>query len=265
MEVKTKEKNLDKIGMRKGGEGRMEGLHTALKDMMKRAYELQQICDGILKSCCEKEELAFPIDIKKIAQARGIKLAYENLNFGGEEEIDLNIAQLRYDLSREGKVVRKIYVDNSQNESYLGETSEPYSNLQKYAIAYELGKTIVKEESDQEIANMTREEIRRRNMKSVPYSLSKLYARQESFEYEMCAIFLLLPLELFFEEFYLYLKTRTISPVYMERWIKHLSEKTEIPNYQLINGYQYIKFCACQYYQEKSEEIDLNDYWELFQ
>lgn len=102
-------------------------------------------------------------------------------------------------------------------------------------------------------------------MKSVPYSLPKLYARQESFEYEMCAIFLLLPLELFFEEFYLYLKTRTISPVYMERWIKHLSEKTEIPNYQLINGYQYIKFCACQYYQEKSEEIDLNDYWELFQ
>lgn len=262
MEDKTKEKNLDKIGTRKGGEGGMEGLHTALKDMMMRAYELQQICDGILKSCCGKEDLAFPIDIKKIAQAREIELAYENLNFGGAEEIDLNIAQLRYDLSREGKVVRKIYVDNSQNESYLGETSESYSNLQKYAIAYELGKTIVKEESDQEIANMTRGEMRRRNMESVPYSLPKLYARQENFEYEMCAIFLLLPLELFFEEFYLYLNFRTISPVYMERWIKHLSEKTEIPNYQLINGYQYIKFCACQYYQEKNGRID---YWELYQ
>lgn len=50
----------------------------------------------------------------------------------------------------------------------------------------------------------------------------------------------------------------------MDKWIKHLSDRTNIPSYQLINGYQYIKFCAYQYYQEyrkgnvKAEEVYLN-------
>lgn len=245
----------------------MDGLHKAFEDLMQRAYELQQTCDGILRECCGADGRRLPIDIKKIAQARGVKLAYMNLNPGGSEEIDLNIAQLRYepDTDKKGRIIRKIYVDDSSMEPYSENDSDSYSNLQKYAIAYELGKTIIKEENKQEISLMKRGEMIRRNMTSVPYSLPKLYARQESFEYEMCAIFLLLPLDLFFKEFYSYLNGNTVRPVYMERWIRHLSAKTEIPNYQLINGYQYIKFCACQYYQERQgmesgEEI----YWDLF-
>ena len=52
----------------------MDNLHTALGDMMQRAYELQQVCDGILKECYGEKRIAFPIDIKKIASARGIVL-----------------------------------------------------------------------------------------------------------------------------------------------------------------------------------------------
>lgn len=268
MDEGTKEKNLNDNWKESGKGGRMDGVPTAIGGMMQRAYELQQNCDDILRKCYHKDkvdEINFPIDINKIANVRGIRLEYANLNFGGSEEIDLNIAQLRYEPDETGKIIRKIYVDNSQNKSYLGDNSEPYSNLQKYAIAYELGKTIVNEESESGISQIPIGEARRRNMHSIPYSLPKLYARQESFEHEMCAIFLLLPLDLFFAEFYTYLNTRTISPVYMEKWIKHLSEKTEIPNYQLINGYQYIKFCACQYYQNKIMETNKKDkYWELY-
>lgn len=245
----------------------MDGLHTALENMMQRVYDLQKICNDILKTCYGERKIIFPIDIEKIAHDKGIEIAYKNLNQGGTEEIDLNIAQLKYEIDHDhnDKVVRKILVDNSQIEGVWWDDLGPYSNVQKYAIAYEIGKIIVKGEIDWKVSHMSKEEVRKRNMKSVPYSLPKLYARQENFEHEMCAIFLLLPLDLFFDEFYLYLKTRTISPVYMERWIKHLSEKTEIPNYQLINGYQYIKFCACQYYQDERDKIEEKDYWDLYQ
>lgn len=253
--------NVAEIGER----GEMDELHIALANMKLRAYKLQQICDKILKESYAENQIVFPIDIEKIAHAQGIELEYENLNCGGIEEIDLNIAQLRYVEEGGGNVVRKIYVDKSQKMPYEKAGSESYSNLQKYAIAYELGKTIVNEECGIDISKLTAEDIMIRNRNSVPYSLPKLYARQENFEYEMCAIFLLLPLDLFFEEFSSYLNNRTYSPVYMERWIKHLSDKTEIPNYQLINGYQYIKFCACQYYQSKRDEIAEKDYWDLYQ
>lgn len=45
------------------------------------------------------------------------------------------------------------------------------------------------------------------------------------------------------------------NPVLMDHWIKHLSFKAEIPNYQLVNGYHYIKLCAYQYYVKELADI----------
>ena len=135
-----------------------------------------------------------------------------------------------------------------------------YSNLKKYAVAYELGKTIFNEDME-----VTEKNLFQLNMKSKPYSLPRLSARLENFQYEMCAIFLLLPIELFLEEFCSYLEGEKQHPVLMGNWIKHLSEKTEIPDYQLINGYQYIKFSAYKYYKENlSREIKGKDYTKLY-
>lgn len=55
-------------------------------------------------------------------------------------------------------------------------------------------------------------------------------------------------------------------PVMMDKWIQHLSQKADIPSYQLINGYQYIKFGAYQYYEEhlKENEITGKDYRKLY-
>ena len=130
--------------------------------------------------------------------------------------------------------------------------------IQKHA--YELGKAIIRKESEEEEKN-----TRKLNLSSRPYALPRLPGRLENFEYEMYAIFLLLPLELFFEEFRKYLDKIIKHPVLIEDWIEHLSRKAGIPRYQLINGYEYIKFAAYQYYQENlSKEVKGIDYRGLF-
>lgn len=251
---------MDSKQMERGDEKEMSDLDEALEAMMKCAYELEKKCSGILKMAYGEEDITFPINIERVVCAQGINLVYGNLNMGGESEIDLNIAQLLYEKNNEDEVIRKIYIDNSQ----IDFEQEAYSNLQKYAIAYELGKVIVGEEYRQELDKMQSNEISKLNMCSVPYSLPRLYASPESFKYEMCAIFLLLPMDKFLEEFDLYINRIEDHPIRMERWIRYLSDRTGIPNYQLINGYQYIKFCACQYYQEKSGEDRGNKYWNLY-
>lgn len=246
-----------------GGDGndRMAELHKSIDDMAKRVYELQQKCFEILESTFRGEVIKLPIDIEKVAHTLGVVLEYTNLNLGGSEEIDQNIAQLCYELDQTGKIVWKIYVANDQED----ESEGAYSNLQRYAIAYELGKTIVGGEACKQPSEMPREDIEIWNVNSVPYSLPRLYAGRESFEYEICAIFLLLPLHVFLKEFSVYVDDIIDYPILMDMWIKYLSDKTSIPSYQLINGYQYIKFCAYEFYQKSlNGEVDASDFLKLF-
>lgn len=231
--------------------------HETFENLTRHAYGLQRKCWNIIRECYGNDPITLPIDIGRIVRFRGIKLEFKDLNLGGGDEIDLNIAHLQYDATEDNLCVEKIYVDNGDGKSY----SASYSNLTRYAIAYELSKTIINEKSSQEMVSSA--EVNRRNMTSVPYSLPRLYASLERFEYEMCAIFLLIPLDMFLEEFDSYIEGIREQPILLDKWIEHLSVKTQIPNYQLFNGYPYIKFCAYQYYKERTKDIN-NKYWKLF-
>lgn len=232
---------------------------NALKEFMKQAYDLQKICYEQLRYCYGKNQITLPIDIERVVRGLNVTLRNYDLNRGIGNEIDLNIAWLRYEENGKTAV---ILVNTEEGQ----DPPKPYSDVQKYAIAYELGKMII---NGQTLSEMSPDAARRWNMTSVPYSLPRLYAEWESFAYEMCAIFLLLPLDLFLKEFFFYIDGAKDHPVIMDKWIKYLSDKAGIPNYQLINGYQYIKFCACQYYQEKykvgaADKIIGTDYRELY-
>lgn len=248
-----------------------DGFRDALTVFMEQAYHLQEKCQQILQQCYSGEVITLPVDIKKVVQGLGVKLESEDLNCGSEGGIDTNIASLRYmeggdeeESGGEEPGDAVIYVNKDENQ----DASKGYSDLHRYAIAYELGKIIIDERiEDGKASKMSLEEVRRWNMMTTPYSLPKLYAHWESFAYEMCAIFLLLPLDLFLKEFASYIEEAKEYPVKMDKWIKHLGDKAGIPNYQLINGYQYIKFCACQYYQDiikVDNEADEVDYRELY-
>lgn len=229
-----------------------------LEKMANLTDEIHKKCYDVLKECYEDQPIVLPIDIEMVAAKKGIIIEYSNLNFVDGDRIDQDIAQFRYEW--EGSdIVRKIFVDNSMSGKQNIE-EEALSNLEKYAVAYELGKTIFEEE-----IHVTKQDIFQMNAKSKPYALPRLSASLGNFGYEMCAIFLLLPMKLFLEEFASYLVEIKDHPVMMERWIKHLSEKAGIPNYQLINGYQYIKFSAYKYYKENlSREIKGKDYTSLY-
>lgn len=233
-------------------------LHQELKDLVETAHQIHMICFDKIKYCYEQihKEITLPIDIEMVAKTLGIGLEYDNLNLTEQKRIDQNIAQLHYEVSGD-TVKKKILVDNSTRSN----KSESLSNLEKYAVAYELGKIIIGNEEE-----IKPRRVRKMNLESRPYSLPRLSARLENFEYEMCAIFLLLPMELFFKEFQNYLHKIDDHPVLMDMWIEHLSTKADIPNYQLINGYQYIKFSAYRYFAMhlSTKEVDGIDYRELY-
>lgn len=240
-----------------------------LINFMEYAYSLHEICKNILQECYGNTKISLPVDIEKVVRYLGVEIVPDNLNCGGEYAIDLNIAWLRYKKAGDTPTAT-IYVDMNEDTVNTDENtdeSKTYSDVQKYAIAYELGKLIVGKENGWKVSEA--EEIKKWNMTSVPYSLPRLFAQWESFAYEMCAIFLLLPLDLFLNEFQYYINEAKEYPVKMDKWIKYLGDKAGIPNYQLINGYQYIKFCAYQYYQIKYKvsaalKIEGTDYRDLY-
>lgn len=239
-------------------------LHQELNDLAETVYEIHNKCYAEIKKFYKevKKEIMLPINIQEMAEHFKINIEYDNLNFADQKRIDQNIAQLYYEVS-DGGIKKKIIVDNSISNKKSG----PLSNIEKYAVAYELGKVIVGNEQEIKL-----EEVRNLNMESTPYSLPRLSVSLNNFEYEMCAIFLLLPMKLFFAEFKNFLEEIKDHPVLMEQWIQHLSEKADIPSYQLINGYQYIKFSAYRYFEmnylgkaaDKLNGSDESDYRELY-
>lgn len=220
-----------------------------LMKLVESMYSLQEDCRKIIvKAYGQDRKIEFPIDIKRIADNLEIQICRAPLNYGGGKKIDQNIAQLRYDMV-DGKIIKKIVLDDEIQGSV--DDADDLSDLERYAIAYEIGKTLVEE---QDISN--KDNIVSLNLFSVPYSLPRLSAQLENFTYEMCAVFLLLPMRQFMDEFSAYTNEIQEHPVLMDRWIRHLSMRAEIPNYQLVNGYQYIKLCAYQYYIDKLQKVD---------
>lgn len=253
-EHKDSENETEKSEDKEDG-GEWEELHRIFSDMVESAYRIHETCYEKLQECYQEKEITLPIDIEMVARKMNVQIEYDKLNFVNADPIDRNIAQLRYERWGES-VIQIIVLDNSVSKKKAG----PLSNLEKYAVAYELGKTIVREEMPDAESNLFM-----LNLKSRPCSLPRLSTKLENFEYEMCAIFLLLPMELFLEEFDSYIEEIEEHPILMDDWIEHLSEKAEIPNYQLINGYQYIKFIAYQYYKENlSQEVIGKDYRNLY-
>lgn len=227
-------------------------MNNELTQLVSKMYGLQKRCYEMIEQVYGPEKkIQFPVDIKKIADYKEIQICFAPLNYGGGNKIDQNIAQLRFDVNEEGNVIKKIILDDEMGRN--SDDVDNLSDLERYAVAYEIGKTIIEGEHYEA---PEKSDIAKLNLFSVPYSLPRLSAQLENFEYEMCAIFLLLPMRQFLEEFSTYIEEIREHPVMMDRWIGYLSSKAEIPNYQLVNGYQYIKLCAYQYYTECLAEID---------
>lgn len=227
------------------------GFADSLEELSRKLYDLQERCYEILLEAYRgKGKIQLPIDIKRVADRMGIQIFRKPINYWGGKKIDQSIAQLQY-VNEGEKVVRRIILDDTK--SGIVRAAESLNDIERYAIAYEMGKIIVGKDMGESDLNAF--DIEWENVSSIPYSLPRLSAQLENFEYEMCAIFLLLPLQKFLDEFCRYIDKIQEHPVMIGRWIKHLSDAAEIPNYQLVNGYQHIKLCAYQYYMRNLSDI----------
>lgn len=84
---------------------------------------------------------------------------------------------------------------------------------------------------------------------------------------DIFAIFLLIPVSLFFDEFQNYVIQRSEAektPVTTENWIKHLAERSLLSEYYVAYGYQQLRYVAYWIYQawyadEENEAIQIDE------
>lgn len=227
----------------------MDDMDTILEGLSQEVYNLHLYCEKILKDAYgENTKIDFPIDICKVAKSLNLELVCDLLNFLDGSKIDLDIAQLRFNISSDGKVIEKqIMIDKKVNNN----NNDLYSNLVRFAIAREIGKYILnRKEYDKEYVSES--EVFMMNFESSPYVYPKLYSNLESFKYEMCAMFLLIPMENFLNDFSYYIDAISDNPILLEDYFKKLAIKAQISYSQLINGYKWLQICAYKYYKEKN-------------
>lgn len=164
--------------------------------------------------------IEFPIDIEMIASYLGMRIEKESLN---EEEPRSFSRILGIITTQNGKV--SVLIDNKV--SYT---------TQRYTIANAIGRFLL---------NPTGTSLKcSYAVPLIPQSLEEIAA-------DGIALFLLLPMKTFKDEFLNYLKSCGDRPLDVDLWLMHLGNKSQIPQFNLAIGYQQMKQVLC--YQRQSE------------
>jgi len=164
--------------------------------------------------------VTFPIEINLIADYLGIEIRRENLNLAGTTNFSKNLA---ITTSTSGRVT--IIVDTSV--SYV---------TRRYAIANGIGRYLLNES---------------KSMLKYAYAIPLIPQSLEEIAADSIAIFLLLPVALFKDEFLRYLNTCEECPMDVDKWLKHLSDVSQVTPFNLAIGYQQMKQVLC--YQRQME------------
>jgi hypothetical protein len=180
---------------------------------------------------------AFPIEIDLIAHHLGIAIQRENLNPEGITNFSKKLAVTT--ATSDGV---KIVVDT--NVSY---------KTRRYAIANGVGRYLLNESQ---------------SMLKYAYAIPLIPQSLEEIAADSIAIFLLLPVTLFKDEFLRYLNTCKECPLDVDVWLEHLSNVSQITPFNLAIGYQQMKQVLCYQRQMEFAEYDYDvtkmseDYYE---
>lgn len=218
-----------------------------LKRILDTIRRLQIICESVVEEAyhANNMEIKLPINIEMVAEYLEIDLKSEYLNYIPVSGLNRDIAQLQYNNYNE----EKIDIDRE----FQFRKSSPYNDLEIFAIANEIGKYILKSSEYNKTIIEQEGSVRKINFYSIPYQLPFLYLDIDKFLYEMCSIFLMLPMDKFLDEYANYMDRYKNYLSYFDEWIKDLAIKIHVPYYVLLNGYKWIEFCAFSYYKEKEK------------
>lgn len=206
------------------------------KNVVQYYWKAGVYTEKLLRYCLTEEELSLPIDIRKVAEVLGIQIEEVNINeFSNENVKRLNhkIAQLS---------VQKNYFTGEREAIIYADKFVPLSS-KRYAIANEIVQYILHEREEEIYESYF-------VMPMCPVKIDELVT-------EIFAIFLLIPLRCFLNEFYEYVTYRNAEqkiPISTEEWIKYLSERAGVSEYYVAYGYQYLRSAA--YWIGRALEIE---------
>lgn len=200
-----------------------EGVRTSSILFDKIAVKAEKLVNESYKAA--NKTVMFPIDITLIAANLEIEIQQENLNPVGTTNFSKKLAVTT---STSGGV--KIIVDTSV--SYM---------TRRYAIANGIGRYLLNESQ---------------NMLKNTYAIPLVPQSLEEIAADSIAIFLLLPITLFKDEFLRYLNACEERPLNVDEWLTHLSNVSQVTPFNLAIGYQQMKQVLC--YQRQIEFAKYN-------
>ena len=192
--------------------------------------EIANIAEKLVSESYSQAEkkFAFPIDIELVAKHLGIDVTKESLNLDKTSNLSKNLAIIMSVKSQDIRIV----VDDSV--SY---------KTRRYAIANGVGRYLLNES---------------KSMMKTTYAIPLIPQSLEEIAADSIAVFLLMPITLFKEEFLLYLNTRKKEVLDVDNWMEHLSDTCQIAPFNLAIGYQQMKQVLCYQRQTEFAEHDFD-------
>jgi len=200
---------------------------------LKVAEEIEKLVHNCYQA--ENKKLEFPVDLSIITKHLEIEVEYERLNMQDMEQFSRTLAILT---AQNGKV--HMLVDNSV--SY---------KTQRYAMANAIGRSLLSK------ASYATPESETAVLKS-SYAIPLMPQSLEEIAADVIALFLLLPMTLFKNEFKRYLEATEDRPLDVDVWLEYLSNRSQIPPFNLAIGYQQMKQVLCYQRQREFAESDFD-------
>lgn len=180
------------------------------------------------------KEYGFPVDIEALVKELEIDVIYQPLNPILKEGEKCVHKMVGTSFIRPGgpnkKPIACIWID-----------SESRQEERRYALAHELAHCLINGEG---VYN------------SAYYLMPMLFKDMEEMVADIFAIFLLIPIQAFFEIFYEYIEVQN-EPVRTSEWLKYLSFVANVSYEEVSIGYQNIRYVSGIIYKLRHNEIDL--------
>lgn len=201
-----------------------EGVETITKLYNTIAIRAEQLVNESYTAA--KKELAFPVDMNLIASYLRIRVKKEKLNLGGGANVN---RKLGITSSTRDNDVQIVIDDTVSYKTY------------RYAIANGIGRYLLNQSRD---------------MFKNTYAIPLIPQSLEEIAADSIAVFLLLPVTLFKDEFLQYLNECKKRPLDVDEWLAYLSDTCQITLFNLAIGYQQMKQVLCYQRQMEFEEYD---------
>lgn len=175
------------------------------------------------------ENYDFPVNIEKVVKSFGIEIYYQPLNgeMGKKDGRPHKVV---------GRNLKKINRFTKEQSSIILIDDESGKDEQRYALAHELGHYLIHQED--------------KVFNSEYCVMPMLFKRMEEMVADIFAIFLLIPLPIFLNEFMTYIGEQSV-PVKTSEWLKYLSIVSGVPYEDVAIGYQNIRYVCGIMYGEK--------------